>query len=247
MRGRPIDARQRRKDRLDALVELEPAAAGELQRAPHAALGQALEQRPLLRRRRLHLGRGERGVGRSPQMLARRAAPGPGAGSASGWSAAAGSARDEISRNSARRGGSSSDFNSALAALMLSSSALSTITTRHASSPPVRPRNDLQPPHLVDEDAGREALGALIVGPAQHQKARMRQRADLPRRRRLRADLEAQARRIARLGSRQHMPRQPVGQRRLADALASRDQPGVVHAPAGEGLRPAPARPRHGR
>ena len=50
---------------------------------------------------------------------------------------------DATSRNSARVGGSSSDFSSALAALMLSSSAASTITTRQAPSPAVRPRNDL--------------------------------------------------------------------------------------------------------
>jgi hypothetical protein len=97
-----------------------------------------------------------------------------------------------------------------------------------------------EPAHLVDEDAGCEALGALVVGPAQNEQARMRQRAHLTRRRGLRADLEAETRRIARLGLRQHMPRQAVGQRGLADALASGDQPGVVHAPAGEALRQLP-------
>ena len=94
--------RQRGEDRLDALVELEPAAAGELQRAPHAALGQPLEQRPLLRLRRLHLGGGERRLAR------RRADRSPASGSRSSRrqrERMVGSSRlgsDEISRNSAR-------------------------------------------------------------------------------------------------------------------------------------------------
>ena len=71
------------------------------------------------------------------------AAAGPAGGSASGWSAAAGSARTRSAETAPRVGGSSSDFNSALAALMLSSSAASTITTRQAPSPAVSPRNDL--------------------------------------------------------------------------------------------------------
>jgi hypothetical protein len=64
----------------------------------------------------------------------------------------------------------------------------------------------------------------------------MRQRQHLPRRRRLRADLEALPGGVALLRPGQHVTGEAVGQRRLADALAARDQPGVMHAAAGEGL-----------
>ena len=44
-----------------------------------------------------------------------------------------------------------------------------------------QPQERLEPPHLVDGDARRDPLGAHVVGPAQHQQPRMRQRADLAR------------------------------------------------------------------
>jgi hypothetical protein len=53
---------------------------------------------------------------------------------------------------------------------------------------------------------------------------------------RLRADLEALPGGVALLRPGQHVTGEAVGQRRLADALAARDQPGVMHAAATEGL-----------
>ena len=64
----------------------------------------------------------------------------------------------------------------------------------------------------------------------------MRQRLHLPRGARRFRDREALARRIALLGRRQRGAREAIGERRLADALRSGQQPGVMHAPAGQRL-----------
>src|SRR5688572_17769139 len=69
MRRRPVDRRQRREKPFDRLVQLEPAAAGKLQRPPYAAFRQALEQRPLLGRGTIQTSRRERGLGRLPQRI----------------------------------------------------------------------------------------------------------------------------------------------------------------------------------
>ena len=247
MRRRPIDVRQRREDRLDALI------AARARRCPRAAARAARCPRPGARAAAIAAPPASPSRQRPAPLRPPPANGSPASGSRSSRrqrERMVGSSRlgsDEISRNSARCGGSSSDFSSALAALMLSSSALSTITTRQAFSAGSQAQERFEPAHLVDRGCWPRSAWRAVVGPAQHQQARMRQRAHLPRRRGLRADLEAVARRIALLGSRQHVPRQPVGQRRLADALASGDQPGVVHAPAGEGLGQLPLGRAHGR
>ena len=75
----------------------------------------------------------------------------------------------------------------------------------------------------------------------------MRTGRDLARRRVLRVDRERRAagRRRAAMGEQE--ARDPVGERRLADALRAADQPGVVQAPGGERVEERRLAPRHGR
>jgi hypothetical protein len=93
-----------------------------------------------------------------------------------------------------------------------------------------------EPAHLVDRDARADPLRARVIGPAQDQEARVRVRGHLPARRRGGRNFQAPPGRIAlaRLG--QQVPRQAIGERRLADASPADEQPAVMHPAAGEGL-----------
>ncbi len=71
----------------------------------------------------------------------------------------------------------------------------------------------------------------------------MRQSPHLARRRRLVSNFQARAGRVAFLRAGQHVARDAVDERGLADPLGTRDEPGMVHAPAGEGPRQLVLRP----
>ena len=114
-------------------LQFDAAGAEQAEQTPGAALGEALQRRPL-------------GIGGSGVPAAASACDRGGAQIAGSPSGCRASVRqrermvgtrppgaEETSRNTVRVGGSSSDFSSALAALTLSSLASSTMTTRQPS------------------------------------------------------------------------------------------------------------------
>ncbi len=134
----------------------------------------------------------------------------------------------EMSRNTVRTGGSSSDFSSAFAAFTLSSSARSTITQRHMPSSVCAGKEALELADFVDRDRAWKLLGLQVVSATDDEQPRMRERPHLPVRCGVGADLESFTRPLA--GLRQEEAREPICECRLADALRTTDQPAVMQS-----------------
>ena len=105
--------------------------------------------------------------------------------------------------------------------------------TRQPPSPAVDPKNDT----VRRTSSTRITVKSLpvfsLIDALEHQEVGMRLGGDALRHRMVVRDRERRRRlhvRCRRIGMREHEPRHPVGQRRLADAGRAADQPGMRHA-----------------
>jgi hypothetical protein len=87
---------------------------------------------------------------------------------------------------------------------------------------------------VVDGDLLRIALVVLAQAAPDDREIGMGTGRDLPRRRVLRVDRKRRAAGRRRVAMGEEEARDPIGERRLADALRAADQPGMVKAPGSE-------------
>ena len=107
-----------------------------------------------------------------------------------------------------------------------------------------------RPAHVVDLDVLAQLAGFFVDRALQHQQIALRLRRDAPRHRMIGVDVQrfrGLHRRRARIGMGEHEARHAVGERRLADAGRTRDQPGMREASAAIGVEQRAAPPRRGR
>ena len=143
------------------------------------------------------------------------------------------------SRNSDCCGGSSRTFSSALAALGLSSSTVSTMQTRQPSTAAVEPKNEMvsrvsSTVITVRITPLSLSVRSSVSRPPWAPAATWRATGSDGSTRSVSARCTCGASGIA---MREHEPRHPIGQRRLADALRAADQPGMRNTPAAIGVQ----------